>query len=85
MATRKQITKTWTEIEVIRQDLIGNIFPSIKQTKEELDIFHRKMLEGSAEGESVQDKINNLDRSHQTIGNYFLIKDFSYVYKELLN
>ncbi len=28
---------------------------------------------------------SNLDKFHQTIGNYFLIKDFSYVYNKLLN
>lgn len=31
------------------------------------------------------DRIRNLDQSHQTIGNYFLIKDFSYAYYKLLN
>jgi FkbM family methyltransferase len=31
------------------------------------------------------DKIGSLDQSHQTIGNYFLIKDFSYVYNKLIN
>ena len=31
------------------------------------------------------DRIRNLNQSHQTIGNYFLIKDFSYVYNKLLN
>ena len=35
--------------------------------------------------ETLIDRIRNLDRSHQTIGNYFLIKDFSYVYNKLLN
>jgi FkbM family methyltransferase len=35
--------------------------------------------------ETLIDRIGNLDRSHQTIGNYFLIKDFSYVYNKLLN
>jgi FkbM family methyltransferase len=35
--------------------------------------------------EILIDRITTLDQSHQTIGNYFLIKDFSYVYKELLN
>ena len=35
--------------------------------------------------ETLIDRIRNLDQSHQTIGNYFLIKDFSYVYNELLN
>ena len=30
------------------------------------------------------DRISSLDQSHQTIGNYFLIKDFSYVYNKLL-
>jgi len=35
--------------------------------------------------ETLIDRIENLDQSHQTIGNYFLIKDFSYVYNKLLN
>lgn len=35
--------------------------------------------------EILIDRIDNLDQSHQTIGNYFLIKDFSYVYNKLLN
>ena len=35
--------------------------------------------------ETLIDRIGSLDQSHQTIGNYFLIKDFSYVYNKLLN
>jgi FkbM family methyltransferase len=35
--------------------------------------------------ETLIDRIESLDQSHQTIGNYFLIKDFSYVYNKLLN
>ena len=35
--------------------------------------------------ETLIDRIGNLDQSHQTIGNYFLIKDFSYVYNKLSN
>ena len=35
--------------------------------------------------ETLLGRIGNLDKSHQTIGNYFLIKDFSYVYNKLLN
>jgi len=35
--------------------------------------------------EILIDRIENLDMSHQTIGNYFLIKDFSYIYNKLLN
>jgi FkbM family methyltransferase len=35
--------------------------------------------------ETLINRIGNLDESHQTIGNYFLIKDFSYVYNKLLN
>ncbi len=34
--------------------------------------------------ETLIDRIGNLDQFHQTIGNYFLIKDFSYVYNKLL-
>ena len=35
--------------------------------------------------ETLINRIENLDQSRQTIGNYFLIKDFSYVYNKLLN
>jgi FkbM family methyltransferase len=35
--------------------------------------------------ETLIDRIRNLDQSNQTIGNYFLIKDFSYVYNKLIN
>jgi len=35
--------------------------------------------------ETLIDIIGSLDQSHQTIGNYFLIKDFSYVYNKLFN
>jgi len=35
--------------------------------------------------ETLINRIENLDQSHQTIGNYFLIKDFSYIYNKLLN
>jgi FkbM family methyltransferase len=35
--------------------------------------------------ETLIDRIGTLDQSHQTIGNYFLIKDFSYVYNKLFN
>lgn len=35
--------------------------------------------------ETLIDRIKNLGQSHKTIGNYFLIKDFSYVYNKLLN
>ena len=34
---------------------------------------------------TLVDRIGNLDQSHQTIGNYFLIKDFSYIYNKLLS
>ena len=35
--------------------------------------------------ETLINRIENLDQSRQTIGNYFLIKDFSYVYNKLFN
>ena len=35
--------------------------------------------------ETLINRIGSLDQSHQTIGNYFLIKDFSYIYKKLFN
>ena len=35
--------------------------------------------------ETLIDKINNLDSSHQTIGNYLLFKDSSYIHRKLIN
>ena len=35
--------------------------------------------------ETLIDKINNLDSSHQTIGNYLLFKDSSYIHRRLIN
>ena len=35
--------------------------------------------------ETLVDRINNLDNSHQTIGNYFLFKDSSYIYNMLVD
>lgn len=46
-------------------------------------IYNDKLVQLNIE--TLIDRIGNLDKSHQTIGNYFLIKDFSYVYNKLLN
>jgi FkbM family methyltransferase len=46
-------------------------------------IYDHKLIQVNIE--TVVDRIVNLDQSHQTIGNFFLIKDFSYVYNKLLN
>ena len=35
--------------------------------------------------ETLVDRINHLDNSHQTIGNYFLFKDSSYIYNMLVD
>ena len=44
-------------------------------------VYDDKLIQVSIE--TLIDKINNLDRSHQTIGNYLLLKDFSYIHKTL--
>ena len=46
-------------------------------------IYDDKLI--SFDIEALIDRINNLDNSHQTIGNYFLVKDSSYIYNRLLN
>ena len=46
-------------------------------------IYDEKLI--SFNIETLIDRINNLDNSHQTIGNYFLVKDSSYIYNRLLN
>ena len=44
-------------------------------------VYDDKLIQVSIE--TLIDKINNLDRSHQTIGNYLLLKDFSYIHKTI--
>ena len=44
-------------------------------------VYDDKLIQVSIE--TLIDKINNLDRSHQTIGNYLLLKDFSYIPKTI--
>jgi FkbM family methyltransferase len=46
-------------------------------------IYDDKLIQVNIE--TLIDKINNLDRSHQTIGNYLLFKDSSYIHKRLTN
>ena len=46
-------------------------------------IYDDKLIQVSIE--TLIDKINNLDRSHQTIGNYLLFKDSSYIHRRLTN
>jgi FkbM family methyltransferase len=46
-------------------------------------IYNDKLIQVKIE--TLIDNINNLDRSHQTIGNYLLFKDSSYIHNRLLN
>jgi len=46
-------------------------------------IYDDKLIQVNIE--TLVDKINNLDHSHQTIGNYLLFKDSSYIHKRLTN
>jgi FkbM family methyltransferase len=46
-------------------------------------IYDDKLIQVNIE--TLVDRINNLDRSHQTIGNYLLFKDSSYIHKRLAN
>ena len=49
----------------------------------EYKIYDDKLIQVNIE--TLIDKINNLDRSHQTIGNYLLFKDSSYIHRRLIN
>jgi FkbM family methyltransferase len=46
-------------------------------------IYDNKFIQVNIE--TLIDKINNLDSSHQTIGNYLLFKDSSYIHRMLIN
>jgi hypothetical protein len=46
-------------------------------------IYDDKLLEVNIE--NLIKEINNLDLSHQTIGNYLLFKDSSYIHRRLAN
>lgn len=61
MASRKQANKTWEELDVIKQQLVVNIFPSIQQTKKELDAYKNELLVDSEENPSIKQKINQLE------------------------
>ena len=46
-------------------------------------IYDDKLLQVNIE--NLINEINNLDLSHQTIGNYLLFKDSSYIHRRLIN
>lgn len=58
MATRKQAQKIWEELESLKNNLQDNIFPAIKETKEELDDFREEMIDGD---ESLKSRIEDLE------------------------
>lgn len=60
MANKKQLQKTFEELESIKKQLIEDIFPSIKQTKSELDQYQSDLLV-DGENESIKTKILNLE------------------------
>ena len=64
MATRKQAQKTWEELALLKDNLQNDVFPEIKKTKEELDEFKRKMIDGE---ESVKSKIEDLENKIITL------------------
>lgn len=60
MANRKQLQKTFEELEAIKTQLVEDIFPSIKQTKIEFDQYRSELLI-DGENESIKTKISNLE------------------------
>src|SRR3989344_1052012 len=61
MATRKQTQKTWEELEAIRLSLVNDIFPSIKDTRKELEDYRNELLVGNAENPATKTKIAALE------------------------
>ena len=60
MANRKQLQKTFEELDAIKTQLVNDIFPSIKQTKSELDQYRSELLD-DGENESIKTKISSLE------------------------
>jgi len=61
MATKKQANKTWEELESIRQKLADDVFPSIQNTKQELDQYREKLLVDRENAPSIQTIIGELE------------------------
>lgn len=61
MASRKQTNKTWEELDLMKRQLVDSIFPSIQQTKGELDAYKNELLVGSEENPSVKQRIGQLE------------------------
>lgn len=61
MATRKQTQKTWEELEVIKLSLVDDIFPSIKNTRKELEDYRNELLLGNTENPSIKARIAELE------------------------
>ncbi|MDP3725911.1 MAG: hypothetical protein Q8R36_01805, partial [bacterium] len=61
MAKLKQAQKTWEELEAIRLSLVDDIFPSIKNTRKELEDYRNELLLGNAENPSIKAKIAEVE------------------------
>lgn len=57
MAKLKQAQKTWEELEAIRLSLVDDIFPSIKNTRKELEDYRNELLLDNAENPSIKARI----------------------------
>jgi FkbM family methyltransferase len=74
-------------IELSKYNLNNKVY-NFDYFKKFLDDTKYKIYDDKLTKYNIQtliNRINNLDNSHQTIGNYFLFKDSSYVCNKLLN
>lgn len=74
MASRKQIQKSLEELDALRSDLVENIFPDIKMTKSELDLYHSELLIDEVDKESIKTKVINLENKITLLKNQADIK-----------
>lgn len=61
MTSRKQTNKTWEELDAIKLQLVDKIFPSIQQTKKDLDDYKNELLVGSTESPSTKQRIEQTE------------------------
>ena len=54
MANIKKTQKLWDEIDGLKNQLINDIFPNIKQTKSDLDIYTAELLVDNEDRESIK-------------------------------
>ena len=60
MAQAKKAQQVWNEIESLKNNLIQNILPSLKKSKEDFENYSSELFTDSTESVSVRTNISKL-------------------------